>query len=114
MTGLLVTTGKVSKSHSGVNNLSNAKKQHIMTGGVGFASNGRDSFKQNRTMVNRRGMQKDNPYSAEHKTDREPNTNFQELIDWKNAKNKKDRQVQVIIWTVLLTVIVLSILLIGN
>lgn len=84
-----------------------------MTGGAGFSSTGRDSFKQNRNMLNRRGTQKDNPYSAEYKTDREPNTNFQELIDWKNAKNKKDRQVQIIIWTVLLTVIVLSILLIG-
>lgn len=85
-----------------------------MTGGAGFSSTGRDSFKQNRTMLNRRGTQKENPYSAEYKTGRESNTNFQELIDWKYAKNKKDRQVQVIIWTVLITVIVLSILLIGN
>ena len=64
-------------------------------------------------MLNRRVTQKDNPYSAEYKTDRGPNTNFQELVDWKNAKTRKDRQVQVIIWTVLLAVIVLSILLIG-
>ena len=85
-----------------------------MTGGAGFSSTGRDSFKQNRTMLNRRGTQKDNPYSAEYKTGREPNTTFQELIDWKNAKTRKDRQVQVIIWTVLLAVIVLSILLVSN
>jgi hypothetical protein len=85
-----------------------------MTGGAGFSSTGRDSFKQNRTMLNRRGTQKDNPYSAEYKIDRGSNTNFQELIEWKNAKNKNDRQVQVIIWTVLLTVFVLLILLIGN
>ena len=45
-------------------NSSNTKKQHIMTGGAGFSSTGRGSFKQNRTMLNRRGTQKYNPYSA--------------------------------------------------
>lgn len=42
-----------------------------MTGGVDFSRQGKESFKNNRKLLNKRTPMKDNPYAATHHAKRE-------------------------------------------
>lgn len=79
-----------------------------MTGGVGFAGQGRDSYRQNRQLMNQRASMKDNPYSSVNNAERIEVSNYDELITWKRRKLRRDRKRAVIIVVTLVSAVLLA------
>ncbi len=80
-----------------------------MTGGVGFSSQGKDSFRNNRKLLNNRTRMKDNPYAAGRKDegDRNP-AHTKELQVWRDKQHRRHRRLRLIIYGIftLLTVVI--------
>ena len=85
--------------------------EHTMTGGIGFSRQGQDSFRKNRELLKKRGSMKDNPYSATNKTNRLDAANYEELIDYKRTKSKKEFKRTIVIWALIFLTVFLSILI---
>jgi hypothetical protein len=83
-----------------------------MTGGVGFSSQGKDSYKNNRKLLNNRTQMKDNPYAASQnaKGDRDP-ANAQELQDWRDKVKSRQKRLRIVIYGILIPLIVVIALL---
>ena len=83
-----------------------------MTGGVGFSRQGKDSFNNNRKLLNRPPRMKDNPYAPTQKAkgDRD-SAHVQELQDWWGKRKSKQKRWSLLIYGVLLPlVVVLAVL----
>ena len=83
-----------------------------MTGGVGFSRQGKESFKNNRKLLNKRTSMKDNPYVATNHAKRETvPVNSPELQEWRDKKQKREKKLRIIIFGFLIPLVVLVALL---
>ena len=85
-----------------------------MTGGIGFSEQGKDSFRNNRELLNNRPRMMGNPYSASQnaKGDRDP-ANVQELQDWRDKVKSRQKKLRRIIYGILIPLIFMIALLIA-
>lgn len=83
-----------------------------MTGGVGFSSQGKDSYKNNRKLLTNRTRMKDNPYTANQNArgDQDPSI-AQDIQNWRNKVKSRQKKLRIIIYGILLPLIVVIALL---
>lgn len=83
-----------------------------MTGGVGFSSQGKDSYKNNRKLLKGRTLMKDNPYSAVNKTTGDRNLdNSKELQEWRDKNQKRANKLRIIIYGIIIPLTIVIALL---
>ncbi len=66
-----------------------------MTGGLGFSRAGKDSFKQNTSMLGNRTTMGNSPYFGERKAERKGQANFEELEKLKRKRRKQQLRLQI-------------------
>lgn len=64
-----------------------------MTGGIGFSRQGSDSFKQNRTLRNKRKTMNENPYSVNKRRADRGNFNLKEVQNYRAQHKGKAKMI---------------------
>jgi len=83
-----------------------------MTGGIGFSRQGSDSFKQNRSLRNKRKSMNDNPYSSQKKMDIKNRGKF-DLKELQSFRLKRRRKSKLISITVIIVfILIVSVLMV--
>ena len=77
-----------------------------MTAGVGFSRQGKESFKNNRKLLNERTSMKDNPYAATQYAKRENDPiSSPELKEWRDKKQIREKKLRIIIYGILIPLV---------
>jgi len=87
-----------------------------MTGGLGFSRQASDSFKQNRSLRNKRKPMSENPYSSHkmgNKTTR-GNFNLKEFQRYRAKRNRKSKRITIAILFILLIIVSILMALLMN
>ena len=79
-----------------------------MTGGIGFSTQGWDSFKNNRKLRKERLAMKDNPYAGTQAAEAARTSDvIYELEAWREMRSKKEKRMRKLVFGIIIPLIML-------